>query len=557
MLPVMALGLLDYARARRFADQLLLTQNDSSVSRAARIIGDRFSLLQSDALLLQDNAETRALFAALGAHDVRGVDAARARLDTIGQAVFENGAYSRIEITDALGQIVYRRPAHDDTLSSAETEPAITEMISRESSRDPVGRLKLVPRAGTVFPGSLDNLTFGASGQLLVVDTSGSVLYDSRHLREGTRVDSALRVALASATASGGIRFAQSDSERVGAVTTLLNPAWTVVSSTSPDEVMAGLAGTRASDVLVVLLTAIAMGVGFTLLIGRAMRGLEALQAAAQAVESGNLSPELPAPTRDEVGTLTAAFGSMLMRLRAMLREIEVSRQLAVVGQFAAQLAHEIRNPLTSIKLNLQAIEREAHRGNASPAAEHSAKIALREVTRLDGVVRGALELARPRTLDMVPCHLHNVLDDVILLLDEQLRQSDVVRRCRFDATADLVSADRAQLADLFMNLLVNAIEAQHAIEAGRRRILITTSVTEGDRIHAVVADDGPGIPRGRVEEIFRPFRSGKPNGTGLGLSMALRTAREHGGRLELVSPPEGYSGAAFLVDLPLLRGAA
>src|ERR1044071_7901304 len=97
-----------------------------------------------------------------------------------------------------------------------------------------------------------------------------------------------------------------------------------------------------------------------------------------------------------------------------MMREIEVSRQLAVLGEFSAQLSHEIRNPLTSVKLNLQGLARDIRRGKLSQHASPPVETCLREVNRLDGVVRGVLELARPRELSPAPVSAHALLDRVV-----------------------------------------------------------------------------------------------------------------------------------------------
>ena len=116
-----------------------------------------------------------------------------------------------------------------------------------------------------------------------------------------------------------------------------------------------------------------------------------------------------------------------------------------------------------------------------------------------------------------------------------------------FGASRDTVSCDGERLVSMFTNLIVNAIDAQ---PAGGRLLLRTRS--DDTQMDILMADDGPGAPVALADRIFRPFVSGKPTGTGLGLPMALNAAREHGGSLELTDTPDGFSGAAFRVTLPL-----
>ena len=103
------------------------------------------------------------------------------------------------------------------------------------------------------------------------------------------------------------------------------------------------------------------------------------------------------------MGTLSDAFADMTKRIRSMMREIEVSRQLAVLGEFAAQLSHEVRNPLPSLKLDLQGLQRQVRSGALPLSAEAPVASSLREVNRLDTVVRGVLELARHLVRGIAP----------------------------------------------------------------------------------------------------------------------------------------------------------
>ena len=148
------------------------------------------------------------------------------------------------------------------------------------------------------------------------------------------------------------------------------------------------------------LVTATLAAIGFLVLLWRSTRSLGMLTVAADAVGRGNLEPELPRAGGDEVGRLASAFHIMTRRVRETMADIERSRQMAAVGQFASQIAHEIRNPLTSIKLNLQKLERAARAGRMPGESERPLEITLREIDRLDRVVHGVLQLGRARVVE-------------------------------------------------------------------------------------------------------------------------------------------------------------
>jgi signal transduction histidine kinase len=290
----------------------------------------------------------------------------------------------------------------------------------------------------------------------------------------------------------------------------------------------------------------------FVIFIGRATRSLEELTRAAAAVGRGDLSPTLPRAGPDEVGTLSDAFADMTKRVRSMMREIEVSRQLAVLGEFAAQLSHEVRNPLTSLKLDLQGLQRQVRSGALPPSAEAPVASSLREVNRLDTVVRGVLELARQSGAGHRPFCLDEVIDHSVAALRAQLEQRNVaVERPQHRESTQLIG-DPELLSGMLMNLLINAAEAQpHGGRVG------VSSVTRragdgGEWVDVTIADDGPGVAADLRHDVFRPFYTSRHDGTGLGLALALRTARDHGGHIACDAAADGFRGAAFIVSLPI-----
>jgi signal transduction histidine kinase len=229
---------------------------------------------------------------------------------------------------------------------------------------------------------------------------------------------------------------------------------------------------------------------------------------------------------------------------------------MAVIGQFASRLSHEIRNPLTSVKLNLQRIERHAERGGLPDECLGPLEISLGEVDRLDRVVRGVLSLARTGFPGTEPCSVHAVVHRAIAAVGPQLEGQGIEIEDDLRAGRDRIVGNEEALQGVFVNLFLNGAEAM----PGGGRIRVSSVETPGSEensglIQIQVKDHGPGIGPSLKEKIFEPFFSTKNEGTGFGLSVALSTVEDHGGTLRLDEALEGEIGAVFLVELPLASG--
>jgi signal transduction histidine kinase len=236
----------------------------------------------------------------------------------------------------------------------------------------------------------------------------------------------------------------------------------------------------------------------------------------------------------------------MAAKVSDMVAQLERSRQLAAIGEFSAELSHEIRNPLTALKLNLQRIERSVRGGPAAAAAPLA--ISLREIERLDRVVSGILHLGRPHSGARTVVRLRDMAEQALAVVREQASAQQVEIRTGFAARDDVaVAADGLRAA--ILNLLVNALEAMPA--GGILRLWTERVPPDTEAVALLVEDSGPGVPVPQRDLLFRPFHSTKPQGTGLGLAAALRTAEAHGGSLTLAEPRHG-AGAAFRLQLPL-----
>jgi signal transduction histidine kinase len=564
--PLAGIGVLSYTQSLRALRGLLGRQTGAIADRVAGELQDRYELRESELRLLSENAETQALYRARASGDAARTAAAHSAADAYLRSAWAvlGRSYDEVEFRDEGGQLVYRL---GPPIASGPLEPTparglltIRKPIVDAQRSAAVGTLLAAVRSDALLPTDVLATGFGRAGYTMVVDrAAGEVLYHPRHAGLRQSLTELLGPsgwdvpAAALARGRGTFIYRQADSTRVAAFVALESPPWTVLSSAAVDEFVAPFSRTRNLLLALVLLVTCSVAVAFVLLTRRATRSLLALSAAADEVGAGNFAPALPPPSRDEVGRLSSAFGLMAGKVHEMLREVSASRHMAAVGEFAAKLSHEIRNPLTSIKLNLQRLERNAALHDQPPEARAPLAICLREIERLDRVVRGVLTLGREPAPQRVRCALHETVGDALAVVRAQLDEQGVTVQTSFRASTDQVLGDPEHLRAVFLNLFLNAAEAMP--DGGRLQV-----TTESDdappgaarRIRVRVADTGGGIRPELREKIFQPFYSTKPHGTGFGLPLAARTVEEHGGRIELLPDSESGGGAAFIVKLPL-----
>lgn len=224
------------------------------------------------------------------------------------------------------------------------------------------------------------------------------------------------------------------------------------------------------------------------------------------------------------------------------------SEKMAVVGTFASGLAHEVRNPLNSIALQLSIVERRVAPLPAGLAGEIKELVAVirEEVKRLDNLVGDFLQFSRSNRVQYRPTALDALVDEVARLLRPEARAAGVtLRRQRVGAAIPDLRVDPEKIKQVAINLLQNAIEAM----PGGGVVTVESGLVDG-RALLVVRDSGPGLPEGL--DVFQLFVTTKARGTGLGLSIAQQIVLEHGGEIAAASEPG--KGATFTVSLPVER---
>jgi signal transduction histidine kinase len=292
----------------------------------------------------------------------------------------------------------------------------------------------------------------------------------------------------------------------------------------------------------------------FSLLLRRVTSSIEDLTRAADRVGQGELRPWLPPPGTDEVGRLTLAFSRMTDRLRTKLELVDRNGRLAVMGQLSGYLAHEIRNPLSAVKMNLQRLQRWQRQGQLPEHCREPIDVSLKEVDRLSRTVSDVLQLGRAQDQAPEVVSVHEVVTEAVQLLENEFDRNGVELRCELHAQSDRILARAGQIKGAVINLMLNALDAQ----PGGGKLLIRSALAPGDggargpRLELRFRDDGPGVPSEIRARILEPFFTTKPNGSGIGLAVASQGIRENGGDLFLEEPARLHQGAEFVISFPL-----
>ncbi len=250
-------------------------------------------------------------------------------------------------------------------------------------------------------------------------------------------------------------------------------------------------------------------------------------------------------PLQEEEGRVVQVieYAKDISEKVALERKLFQSAKLAAIGTLAAGVAHEIRNPLGIMKTSADMIKRSF---NAGEQNYELAGFLIEEVDRLNRVVTRLLDFAKPSVPNVAPCDIGEIMDRALALAGPQHRVQNLEVVKNYTHGLPKAPVDREQICQVFLNLIINAIQAMP--KGGR--LTLSTGMDGGETVWAGVADTGEGIDESIVDNIFDPFFTTKASGSGLGLAIAYRIVEGHEGRLEVKS--DHGKGTAFTVVLPV-----
>ncbi len=235
---------------------------------------------------------------------------------------------------------------------------------------------------------------------------------------------------------------------------------------------------------------------------------------------------------------------SDVTELKAMEKEMRQNERLAAVGRMAAGVAHEVRNPLSSVKgLALLLKEKFA----SSSRESEMATLLVREVERMNRTISELLSFARPATLDLAPVALEDLLHQSVRLIGADAASDAIVTIVDIEEDLPPVMADRDRLNQVFINIMLNAVQSME--KGGELRVSARTLTREAG-VEVTIADTGCGMDRETLEQVFYPYFTTRQGGTGIGLAISQKIISDHGGTIRMESEPG--RGTVVTIELPL-----
>lgn len=265
-------------------------------------------------------------------------------------------------------------------------------------------------------------------------------------------------------------------------------------------------------------------------------------------VEEPTARQTIPRGAPPELVHLAESFDQLLQTLSEARERLAQSARLAALGKLSASVAHELRNPLSGLKMNARVLADELARAGVS---DRSLELIIREIDRMDLYLQELLSLgAAPGEAEAAEagepsaCRLDELAESVVSLLEGRCEHAGVTVEKRFDPAGREVRAEAAQVRQVILNLMINALDAMPA----GGRIELAAARGEGGAVRFSVRDTGPGVSVADEADIFEPFVTTKPAGAGLGLHVCRQIIARHGGRIGYDSTPQG---STFWFELP------
>lgn len=299
----------------------------------------------------------------------------------------------------------------------------------------------------------------------------------------------------------------------------------------------------RAMHLLIGLAVFTALvGAAMALYARRVLSPLAAVTERAEAVARGDLTPREPPRSDDEIGELAATFEGMVNAIARANAELVAAERLATIGKMAAHVTHEIRNPLSSLALNVELLEEELGDGAEAKALLRAIKT---EVDRLTALSERYLSVARRKPPKLELEEIGEVCREALDSMRRDLERHGITATLQIDENVPQLYVDEGQIRQALYNLLRNAREAM----PNGGRVLVAARCGPSGSAEITIDDEGEGIDEETRERLFEPFFTTKGHGTGLGLVITREIVEAHGG--EIRCEPRVPRGTRFVIRLP------
>jgi signal transduction histidine kinase len=422
------------------------------------------------------------------------------------------------------------------------------------SGSNPVGTLVVDLDYGKVMQ-LVQTISFGRQGYAFMVDSGGRIiahpLYKPYEYNLAKFEDSRLREFVVDMISGGtGWKTFFQEGERAAAYAPVSSSGWSLAVSVPISEFVSEAKGLRSYVIHVVIVALALSAIAVFYLSFQILRPVRRLAAATERVAVGDLSEEIPVGSTDEFGMLTQSFNHMVLSLKQIQTQLVASERLISMGKLSSGVAHEIRNPLNAMKGAITYLQR--RRPDDALSMEYTS-IILEEIERLNRFVTEFLSFARQSNPKKVKTSLNGLITNILNLFCEQFHNKAILVDANLDDAIPDFPIDPQQLEQVFINVLVNAMDA---MPKGGKLTVISTFQPPGrlpdDRCWVLtqIDDNGIGIAQQELEEIFEPFYSSKESGTGLGLPISRGIIEAHGGSLAVHS--QKGNGTTIRIMLPV-----
>ncbi|MGA2404297.1 MAG: ATP-binding protein [Syntrophobacteraceae bacterium] len=418
---------------------------------------------------------------------------------------------------------------------------------------------------GTLDPLLADRAGLGKTGEAFLVNGEGKIVTQSRYLsHEETAKQRFETPGIVSALdQKDGVSTYRNymGREVVGSYMWLPRYHAALLVEMEKDEILAPIRGIRTAVLTTAALVSLICILAAFLLSRQISRPISDMAKASRKMANGSLDQRISYSGRDEIGTLSESFNSMAEDLSALIgslkqKEISLksaydelmqtqgqlvqSEKMAAIGELVAGVVHEMRNPLSSVKLNFQIIGRSLDR--AGLLHEHYS-IGLDQIAQLEKMLSSLLDYSKPISLEKTPFRLETVMAQSMQQLQSFAEGCSI--EVKTDGSFPNVMGDPEQIRQVLVNVIKNAVESAGA--AGKVEVRIKSAEKDANKAILIeVCDNGPGISQQDMTRIFQPFFTTKEEGTGLGLSIVKKIMEAHGFRVSVSSE----QGAGTVVRL-------
>lgn len=397
----------------------------------------------------------------------------------------------------------------------------------------------------------MDSTGLGQSGHAYLVNHDKVMLTRSRHLHHpdpGTHKMSSAAIDSALSGSSGvGIYKGWQGQPSLGAWQYLPMTGWALIAEMNQSEALAGLESLKRNWLVVFLATLATILVIVAVLARSISRPILSLTRAAERVSKGDLSARADIRSHDEIGVLANTFNDMgealidsqlslkesYQKLIQAERKLIQSEKLAAIGEVVASVVHELRNPLSAVKMNLKILARKQEPD--SPLWKNI-EIAQDQVLKLEHMLSDILDYAKPVELHRASHDASRLLGEAVELLQERIDKYHVEVIWRLQPDLPALKCDRELILQALINLIQNSIEA--VANRDLRQLTLTTLSLASDDAEVVIelSDTGVGLSPSQLKRVFEPFYTTRRDGTGLGLPNAKKIIELHRGRLDISS---------------------